>query len=179
MVRHLMTGLFASLLLSVLAFGQAKSKSSAGKPKKKPAGKSRKLTPKEAKKAFLEKYDTNKDGKIDKKERLVARADYRKRRKSQRPTQRQRIMQQLLRRFDKNKDGKLDRKEQAEIRKAIAKQQQQMRKRFQSLLRRRKGGRGGSRGRSSGNANFRKLQQLRLRYLKELQKRQKQKQGRR
>ena len=168
----------------MLAFGQArKAKTPAKSPAKTTAAKAdtaaKPLTRAEAHKAYVEKYDKNKDGKLDAEERKAAREDTLKNRKSRTSLQQERFKQQLLRAFDKNRDGQLDAKEQQAARKAIAKQQQQYMKKMQQMMRRgggrggRGGGGGGGRGgSSSGTAAFRKLMQFQKRYLQQLQKQQ-------
>jgi len=50
--------------------------------------------------ALLQKYDTNKDGKLDDQERSVMRADF--------EAKRSEMKAQMLAKYDTNKDGKLD-----------------------------------------------------------------------
>jgi len=64
----------------------------------------------EWRKQMTERYDTNKDGRVDDKERQAARADYMKRQLEERK-------KRHFERFDANKDGKLDVEEQAGLEK--------------------------------------------------------------
>ena len=58
--------------------------------------------------AILEKYDTNKDGKLDDSERAVLRADMKAKREAKHA--------QMLAKYDTNKDGKLDQQERKVMR---------------------------------------------------------------
>ena len=58
--------------------------------------------------ALLEKYDTNKDGKLDDQERAAMRADFKAKREARH--------EKMLAKYDTNKDGKLDPQERAVMR---------------------------------------------------------------
>jgi len=154
-----------------------------------------KATPKSAetdrRQKILDKYDTDKDGRLDERERQALRADNLKNRRSQRKAKPNPRTARLLQLFDKNRDGKLDETEKGAARKAILKQRQQMMKRLQQQMRRggkgrnrgrgargRRGGgrrgirRGGGGRRGGGNNMLRRFQQIRQRFLKQLRQRQ-------
>ncbi|MGY8767847.1 MAG: EF-hand domain-containing protein [Pirellulales bacterium] len=71
-------------------------------------------------KEILEKFDANKDGKLDEKEKAALMKEVRSRQgegKGQRPSR-----EEMIKKFDKNKDGELNKEEMAAARKAMAAQ---------------------------------------------------------
>jgi Ca2+-binding EF-hand superfamily protein len=73
----------------------------------------------EARKKFMEKYDTNKDGKLDDKEKAAVHKEWSARRDAWR--------KEIMKKYDKNEDGELDEKEKAAMRKAYEDRMKKMR----------------------------------------------------
>lgn len=147
---------FTLAVVALLTVPADLSAQDAKKKKKKRAGKKadakqksdQPLAPSQmTKEQLLEKYDANKDGKLDSKERKEIRKDnYAARRRAQSSNRRLTPFQQaILREFDKDKNGQLDEKELQTARQAIAKKRQDYFRQLQQRLR--GGGRGGARGR--------------------------------
>jgi Ca2+-binding EF-hand superfamily protein len=72
-----------------------------------------------------EKFDANKDGQLDEKERETARGEMQKRREGT-----QKMREEMMKKFDANSDGQLDDSERAEMQKARDARRAEMMKQF-------------------------------------------------